>query len=74
MGNCISKINKDRFFVYEEYMKNKTSLEKGKTSRALEVGSRGGTHVGAHSFLGFSEIMTLAPLQTEIWWSAFKTG
>ena len=68
MGNCISKINEDCFFVYEEYTKNKTSLEKGKARRALEMGARGGTYMRAHSFLRFSEIMTLAPLQTGAWW------
>ena len=68
MGNCISKINKDRFFVYKECMENKTSLGKGKTRHALEMGTRGGRHVGAHSLLRFSEIMTLAPLQTGMWW------
>ena len=60
MGNFISKINKDRFFVYEEYMKNKTSLEKGKTRRTLEM--------GAHSLLRSSKIMPLAPIQTGAWW------
>ena len=29
MGNCISKISKDRLLVLEELMKNKTSFGKG---------------------------------------------
>ena len=68
MGNCISKINKGHFYVYKEYMRNKTSLEKGKTRRALEMGTRGGTHMGVQALLTFSEIMTLAWLQTGMWW------
>ena len=67
MGNCISKINKDRSFVYEEYLKSKTPLGKGKTRRALDVDTRGGTYMEAHSLLRFTEIMTLAPLQTGAW-------
>ena len=68
MGNCISKINKDHFFVYEGYVKNNTSLEKGKRRRAIEMGIKGGTYRGAHSLFRFSKIMTLAPLQTGVWW------
>ena len=40
MGNCISKINKDHFFVYEELMKNKILFSKGKARHALELGTR----------------------------------
>ena len=68
MGNCISKINKDRFFVYEEYKKNKTSLEKGKTRRPLEMDTRQRAYMGANYLLTFSKIMTLAPLQAGAWW------
>ena len=68
MGNCISKISKDHFFVCEEKMKNIIPFLKRKTWRALEMGTRGGTHMGAHSLLRFSEIMTFAPLQTGMWW------
>ena len=41
MGNYISKINKDHFFVYKKFMKNDISFSKGKTRRALEIGARG---------------------------------
>ena len=36
MGNCISKINKDRFLGLEEFMKNETSFEKGKARPGLD--------------------------------------
>ena len=47
MGNCISKINKDRFFVYEEYMKNKTSLEKERQAVPLKWVAEG-EHMWEH--------------------------
>ena len=37
MGNCISKILKDHFFAFEEGMKNKTSFEKGRVRRGLDM-------------------------------------
>ena len=37
MGNCISKINKDHFFVYKELMKNYILFSKRMTERALEM-------------------------------------
>ena len=36
MGNCISKINKDYSFAFEEEMKNDTSFFKGKARSDLE--------------------------------------
>ena len=65
MGNCISKTNKDHFFAFEEEMKNKTSLEKGRIRRSL-YRLTGGTHTRIHSIKKYSK--TLAPLQTGMWW------
>ena len=67
MENCISKIYKDRFFAYENEMKNGILFLKGKVRRAVEMGTKGGTHVGVHSLLRFSDIMVLAPIQTGSW-------
>ena len=41
MGNCISKINKDHFFAFEEKIRNDISFLKGKTRTDLEIGTRG---------------------------------
>ena len=41
MGNCISKVNKDPFLVYEGLMKNDILFSKGMTGRALEMDTRG---------------------------------
>ena len=46
MANCVSKINKDRFFVYEEAMKNNIPLFKGNARAFLEVCVRGKTYTG----------------------------
>ena len=62
MGKCISKINKDHFFTFEENMKNDILSSKGKRRRTLEMGRV------AHSIRKFSEIMTLSPLETGVWW------
>ena len=43
MGNCISKINKDYFFAFEEETKNDTLFFKGKARGDLEMGIRGKT-------------------------------
>ena len=67
MGNCISKINKDHFFAFEEEIKKMTLFFKGKTRPGLDMVTRG-TYKGSHSIKKFSEIMTLAPLQTGSWW------
>ena len=66
MENCISKISKDRLFALEEFMKNKTSFEKGKARPGLDI-ITGGTYTRIHSIKGFSK-KTLAPLQTGVWW------
>ena len=36
MGNCVSKTSKDRLLALEEFMKNKTSFEKGRARPGLE--------------------------------------
>ena len=65
MGNCISKISKDRLFSLEEFMKNATSFEKGKVSPDFDR-LTGGTYTRIHSMKKYSE--TLDPLQTGAWW------
>ena len=67
MGNCISKISTGPFLVYEGLMKNDILFSKGITGRALEMSTRGRTYMEAHVLLRFSEIMTLASLQTGVW-------
>ena len=66
MGNCISKINKDRLFGLEGFMKDKTSLEKGKIRPGLDR-LVGGTYRRIDSIKGLSK-KTLTPLQTGVWW------
>ena len=41
MGNCISKINKDHFFAFEEEMKNNILLFKGRIRCVIEMYTRG---------------------------------
>ena len=67
MGNCISEISKDRLFALEEFMKNKTSFEKGKARPGLDR-ITGGTCTRDHSIKGFSKKEAFAPLQTVMWW------
>ena len=67
MGNCISKISKGPFLVYEGLMKNDILFSKGIAGRALEMSTRGRTYMETHVLLRFSEIMTLASLQTGVW-------
>ena len=65
MGNCISRISEDDFFAFEEEMKNKTSLKKGRVRRGLDVVT-GGTYMKLYSVKKYSK--TIAPLQTGMWW------
>ena len=51
MGNCISKISKDRLFALEEFMKSKASFEKGRVRPGLDR-LTGGTYTGIHSIKG----------------------
>ena len=45
MGNCLSKVNKDYFFAFEEEMRNDTSFFKGKAGSDLEKAIRGKTYM-----------------------------
>ena len=65
MGKCLLKINKDLFLNLEEYFKNKTSLEKGKIRRGLDIVTSGG-YTRIHSMSKYSK--TLDPIQTGAWW------
>ena len=67
MGNCISKISKDHLLTLEEFMKNKTSFEKGKARPGFDI-LTGGTYTRIHSINGLSKKETFAPLQTGVWW------
>ena len=62
MGNYISKISKDHFFAFEE-MENKTSLEKRKIRRGLDI-ITGGTYTRIHSIKGLSKKEAFPLLQT----------
>ena len=62
MGNCISKISKDCLLVLEEFMKNKTSFERGRARPGLDK-LTGGTYTKSHSIKGVPEKETFAPLQ-----------
>ena len=64
MGNCISKINKDRFLDLEEYFKNIPSFEKGRVRPGLDM-LTGGTCMRLHSIEKYSK--TLDSLQTGAW-------
>ena len=68
MGNCISKINKEHFFVFEEFMKNDILLLKGKVRSDLERGIRGKTYTGFYSIKKLPEKIKLVSLQTGVWW------
>ena len=63
MGNYISKISKDRLLALEEFMKSKTSFEKGKARPGLDILAEG-TYTRIHSIKKTSEKITFAPLQT----------
>ena len=64
MGNCISKINKDYLYTFEEIVKNDIFFSKGKTRSNLEMYTRGKGYTGFHSIRKIPEIINLAPLQT----------
>ena len=50
MGNCISKINKDPFLVYEEVIKNDLLLFERVFRRALDMGANE-TYTDAHCLI-----------------------
>ena len=70
MGNCISKISKDHLLAFEEFMKNKTSFEKGKARPGLDI-LTGGTYTRIHSIKKIPEKIMFASLQTRVWWRDF---
>ena len=64
MGNCISKINKDHFFAFEEEMKNNILLFKGRIRCVIEMYTRGKKYTEIYSIKKNSEMF--GPLQTEM--------
>ena len=66
MGNCISKINKDHFFAFEEEMKHDILFFKGKTGCIIEMCDRSKKHTEIHTIKKYSK--TFAQLQTRTWW------
>ena len=72
MRNCISEINKDHFFVYEEEMKNDILFFKGKARCVLGMCTRGKIYTGLHSMKKYSKMLT--PLQTGPWWRNLSEG
>ena len=54
MGNCVSKISKDCLRALEEFMKNKTSFEKGKARPGVDI-LTGGTYKRIHSIKRLSK-------------------
>ena len=66
MGNCISKINKDHFFAFEEDMKNEILFCKGRAKSGIEMCARGKKYTGVYSIKKY--LKTFAPLQTGAWW------
>ena len=70
MGNCISKTFKGLFFAFEEGMKRKTSFEKGRVRRGLDMVTSG-TYMKLYSVKRYSK--TLPPSQAGMLWkSIFK--
>ena len=68
MGNCISKINKDRFFAIEELMKNNILFSNGRVRLGLGM-LAGGTCLRFNSIKKYSKMLNL--LQTEAWRRSF---
>ena len=71
MGNCISRISKDRLLDLEEFMKNATSSEKVRVRPGLDS-LTGGTYTRIHSIKGLSKKEAFAPLQAGAWWRNFS--
>ena len=65
--NGISKTCKDCLFAFEEFMKNKTSFEKGRVRPGLDR-LTGGTYTRIHAIKGLSKKEAFAPTQTGMWW------
>ena len=70
MGNCVSKTLKDRFFAFEEFLKNYILLSGGIMRLALDWGTKR-TYMAVYSIkktVLYSE--TLVPLQAAMWWKS----
>ena len=67
MGNCISKVNQDHFFAYEEFIENGIFFSNGIARLTLDMVIRG-RYTGAHSIKKLPEKIMPAPLQTTAWW------
>ena len=67
MGRCISKINRDHLFAFEEFMKNDILFSNRTTRHGLDIVTSK-TYMGIHSIRKISEKITLAPSQTGVWW------
>ena len=65
MGNCISKINKDHFFVIEEFMKTDILFSNGVTRLTLECDTKN-TKVHFNFIRKNPKKINLAPLQTGV--------
>ena len=63
MGNCISGMSKNFLLAFEEFMKNKTSFEKGRVRPGLDR-LTGGTYTRIHAIKGLSKKETFSSLQT----------
>ena len=68
MGNCISKISKDRLLALEEFMKKKISFEKEKARPGLDM-LTGETYTRIYSIKGLpKKKKTFAPFQAGVGW------
>ena len=61
MGNCISRIIKDRLLDLEEFMKNATSSEKVRVRPGLDS-LTGRTYTRIHSIKGLSKKRSVCPI------------
>ena len=72
MGNCISKINKDSFLIFDEVLKSDLSLTKGFVRDILDMSTQK-TYAGVHSLIRYPGIKMLGMLQTGVWWRDLQT-
>ena len=70
MGNYISKIIKDHFFAFEEFLKENIQMFERNARIFLEMYA-GKTYSGLHSIKKYYNIKVLAPLHTRGWWKDF---
>ena len=72
MGNCISNINKDHLFAFEEDMKNEILFCKRKARSSIEICARSKKSTGVYSIKKYSKVFV--PVQTGAWWGDFRLG